>query len=46
MTEQEFESAVCKIRNGDKDGLKEIYLAYGKVIYSVVYEILKNRENT
>ena len=46
LTEQEFESAVCKIRNGDKDGLKEIYLAYVKFIYSVIYEILKNRENT
>ncbi len=46
MTEQEFEQAVWRIRNGDKDGLKEIYLAYVKFIYSVIYEILKNRENT
>ncbi len=46
MTEQEFEQAVWRIRNGDKDGLKEIYLVYVKFIYSVIYEILKNRENT
>lgn len=46
MTEQEFEQAVWRIRSGDKDGLKEIYLAYVKFIYAVIYEILKNRENT
>ena len=46
MTEQEFEWAVERIRSGDKDGLKEIYIAYVKFIYSVIYEILKNRENT
>lgn len=46
VTEQEFEQAVLRIRSGDKDGLKEIYLAYVKFIYSVIFEILKNREST
>lgn len=46
MTEQEFEQAVARIRDGDKDGLKEIYLAYVKFIYAVIYEILQNKENT
>ncbi|MCM1105050.1 MAG: sigma-70 family RNA polymerase sigma factor [Clostridium sp.] len=46
MTEQEFEQAVVRIRSGDKDGLKEIYLAYVKFIYAVIYEILQNKENT
>lgn len=46
MTEQEFEQAVVRIRDGDKDGLKEIYLAYVKFIYAVIYEILQNKENT
>lgn len=46
VTEREFEKAVKRIRNGDKDGLKEIYLAYGRFIYAVIYEILGNREDT
>lgn len=46
MTEQEFEQAVVRIRDGDKDGLKEIYLAYVKFIYAVIYEILQDKENT
>lgn len=46
MTEQEFERAVKKIRSGDRDGLKEIYLAYVKFIYAVIFEILQNKENT
>ena len=46
VTEQEFEQAVARIRDGDKDGLKEIYLAYVKFIYAVIYEILQNKENT
>lgn len=46
MTEQEFEQAVVRIRGGDKDGLKEIYLAYVRFIYAVIYEILQNKENT
>lgn len=46
MTEQEFEQAAVRIRDGDKDGLKEIYLAYVKFIYAVIYEILQNKENT
>lgn len=46
VTEQEFEQAVIRIRSGDKDGLKEIYLAYVRFIYAVIYEILQSKENT
>lgn len=46
VTEQEFEQAVVRIRSGDKDGLKVIYLAYVRFIYAVIYEILQNKENT
>lgn len=46
VTEQEFEQAVARIRDGDKGGLKDIYLAYVKFIYAVIYEILHNKENT
>lgn len=45
MTEAEFEAAVEKIRQGDKDGLKDIYLAYIKFIYSVVFNIVGSKEN-
>lgn len=46
MTEEEFTLAVSRIRSGDKEGLKLIYLAYVKFIYSVIYEVLQNKENT
>lgn len=45
MTEAEFESAVLRIKSGDRDGLKEIYLAYVKFIYSVVLNIVGTKEN-
>lgn len=35
MTESEFESAVAKIRAGDRNGLREIYDAYGDKIYRI-----------
>lgn len=46
VTELQFEQAVSRIRNGDKDGLKDIYLAYVKFIYAVIYEIIQNKEST
>ncbi|MBQ0042681.1 MAG: RNA polymerase sigma factor [Lachnospiraceae bacterium] len=46
MTEAEFEAAVARIRSGDREGLKEIYLAYVKFIYSVIYNIVGNKETT
>jgi RNA polymerase sigma-70 factor (ECF subfamily) len=33
------------IKNGDKNGLKDIYEAYLAYIFRIIYEILKNREN-
>lgn len=46
MTEAEFEAAVGKIRAGDRDGLKEIYIAYVKFIYAVIYNIVGSKETT
>lgn len=45
MTNQEFEVAIGKIRQGDKQGLQEIYEAYVGLIYAIVKDILKNKES-
>lgn len=45
MTEAQFESCIERIKQGDKDGLREIYENYITFIYSVVYEKLQNKEN-
>ena len=45
MNEQQFESAVSRMVQGDKSALKEIYEAYIGYIYRIVYEILQNKEN-
>ena len=45
VTEAQFESCIERIKQGDKDGLREIYENYIAFIYSVVYEKLQNKEN-
>lgn len=45
MTQKEFEASVEKIRQGDKNGLKEIYEAYIGYIYTIVFGVIGNREN-
>ena len=45
MTEAEFEQAVAKIRAGDKNGLREIYEAYGDKIYRLFLGKVKKRED-
>lgn len=45
MTDHLFEVHIRQILNGDKTGLSEIYSEYNPMIYSVVYEILKNHQN-
>jgi len=45
VTNQEFELCITRIKNGDKEGLKDIYEAYLGYIFRIVYEILKSREN-
>ncbi len=46
MTDELFEQCVHRIQQGDKEGLKQIYEAYIAFIYSVIYGILQNKENT
>lgn len=45
MEEAQFVQAVERMKAGDKQGLKEIYQAYIGYIYSIVYQIIQNKEN-
>ena len=45
MTDKEFEFAMSKIRQGDKQGLQEIYEAYISLIYAIVKDVLQNKES-
>jgi len=45
VNEQQFENAVARMVQGDKTGLKEIYLNYAGYIYRIIYEVLQNKEN-
>ncbi len=45
MNDQRFEQSIRRILKNDKEGLREIYEDYCPMIYSVVLDILKNRED-
>ncbi len=45
MDDQLFAAAIERIRQSDRDGLRQIYEAYVTYIYQVIYRILQNREN-
>ena len=45
MEDLEFEVCIRLIQEGDKEGLKRIYQAYGGLIYAVVYDITGHRED-
>ena len=45
MEEWRFDENVSRICRNDKEGLREIYEDYCPLIYSVVEEILVNRED-
>ena len=34
-----------RIRQGDKEGLREVYEAYIGYIYTIILDVLKNKEN-
>ena len=44
MSEEEFEYAMRRMAAGDADALKQVYLAYRTLIYTVCLKYLKNRE--
>lgn len=45
MTEQLFEECIAGILRGEQSALKQIYEAYLPYIYSIVFQILKNKED-
>lgn len=45
MTEQLFEECISQIRRNEKEGLRRIYEDYNPMIYSAVWEIVRNRED-
>lgn len=45
MTDIQFDAAMRRIRQGDKRGLQEIYEAYITLIYAIVKDVLRNKEN-
>lgn len=45
MTDIQFETAMGRIRRGDKGGLQEIYEAYITLIYAIVKDVLQSKEN-
>lgn len=46
MTDKQFERRVAMIQKGDKQGLKEIYDEYGKMIYQCAFQILRSKQDS
>ena len=45
MTDAQFEAAAERIRSGDRDGLRQIYDAYGEKIYRLFLSKVHHRED-
>ncbi|MCM1329587.1 MAG: sigma-70 family RNA polymerase sigma factor [Ruminococcus sp.] len=45
MTDRQFERRIKLIQQGDRQGLKEIYGEYGKMIYQCAFQVLRNRQD-
>lgn len=45
MEEKQFHGCMKKIKAGDKTALREIYEAYMGYIYSIVFQVVMNRED-
>ena len=45
MTDTEFDFRVELILKNDKNGLREIYQCYGKVIYNIMLDIVKSPQD-
>lgn len=43
MTNDNFDECMCRIRNGDKGGLRDIYEEYNPYIFRLVSSYVKNR---
>ena len=45
MDEEQFEECIGAMMRGDKQGLRQVYEAYARYIFTIVYGILGSREN-
>lgn len=45
MTDEEFQTAIYALAQGDKTALRLIYQAYVRLIYAVVYDVVGRRED-
>jgi len=45
LEDLEFEVCITEIQKGEKDGLKKIYQAYVSLIYSVIYDMVGQKED-
>lgn len=45
MEEKQFHACMKKIESGDRSALREIYEAYIGYIYSVVFQVVRNKED-
>ncbi len=45
MEDREFEACIRQIQAGEKEGLKRIYQAYAALVYTVVYDLVRQRED-
>lgn len=45
MTDEEFQTAIYALAQGDKNALRIIYQAYVRLIYAVVYDVVGRRED-
>lgn len=46
MTDKQFERRIMLIQQGDKQGLKEIYDEYGKMIYQCAFQMLRSKQDS
>ena len=42
MTEEQFANCIDLMLAGNREGLQQVYQIYGKYIYIILYDILKN----
>lgn len=45
MTDEEFQTAIYALAQGDKNALRLIYQAYVRLIYAVVFDVVGRRED-
>ena len=45
LTEEQFAKCIDLMLAGNRDGLQQVYQSYGKYIYIILYDVLKNKED-